>query len=281
MKLHRWKLAMAGLGLTLSTLLLPGCGSSGDSLEAFVNEQVNNQQPNGPAPAVTYQVVNRYPHATDAFTQGLLFSNGSLYESTGLEGQSDLRQVDLTTGQVLRQVDNPTDVFAEGLALRGNRLYQLTLDDNVAFVWNQASFALEATLTARNPSWGLTYIAQGDRFVFSDGSSTLRYLNSEFQEVGSVPVTDNGQPVNLLNELEYVNGVILANRFQTDEIVGIDPVTGVVLFRANLAGIIDKEAEGLGLNDVLNGIAYDANQDRLFVTGKRWPYLYEIALYLQ
>lgn len=281
MKLSNWKLAMAGLGLALSTLLLPGCGSSGDSLEEFVNQQIVNQPPVGPAPVVTFDVVNTYPHATDAFTQGLLFDNGFLYESTGLEGQSSLRQVNLNNGQVIRQVDNDPTVFAEGLALRAGRLYQLTLDDGFANIFSQTTFALENTLPTRVPAWGLTYIAAGDRFVFSDGSSTLRYLNSNLQEVGAIQVTDNGQPVTQLNELEYVNGVIMANRFLTDEIVGIDPLTGVVLFRANLAGIIDKQAEGLGFNDVLNGIAYDATLDRLFVTGKRWPLLYEVVLVQQ
>jgi glutamine cyclotransferase len=269
---------LAALALA-AVVLLPSCGDSGSSLEDFVEQNANNPLPEGPAPVLAFEVVNTYPHDTDAFTQGLLFSNGRLFESSGLTGQSNLREVDLITGDVLRQVDNDPTQFAEGLALRAGRLYQLTLGSGVTNVWNQGNFALETTIPTRSPAWGLAYIADGDRFVFSDGTSTLRYLlPTSFQEVGSVVVTDDGVEVDALNELEYVNGVILANRFLTDEIVGIDPTTGVVLFRADLTGIIDKQAEGLGFNDVLNGIAYDPGQDRLFVTGKRWPFLYQIRI---
>lgn len=287
MQIARWKLTLAALAVAAGTILLPGCGSSGD-LGTLVQEQQNNNNggggnplPDGPAPVLTYQVNQQYPHQTDAFTQGLVFSNGRLYESNGLVGESNLRELELTTGDVLREVPNDPAVFAEGLALRGNRLFQLTLSSGIVNVWNQQTFVQETTLPSRNPAWGLAYMADSDRFAFSDGTSTLRYLNANFEEVGSVPVTDNGQPVDLLNELEYVNGVILANRFTTDEIVGIDPPTGVLLFRVNLAGIIDKQAEGLGFNDVLNGIAYDPGQNRIFVTGKRWPFLYEIDILAQ
>lgn len=257
-----------------------GCGSSG-SLEEFVREQerLATPPPQGPAPVLSYQVLATYPHQRDAFTQGLVYANGRLYESTGLVGQSSLREVALETGQVLRRVDNAPTVFAEGLALRAGRLYQLTLQDGIANVWNLSSLALEATIPTPTPAWGLAYIPEGDRFAFSDGTSTLRYfVPNSFQETGSVTVTDDGQPVTGLNELEYVGGVLLANRFPSDEILGIDPLTGVVLFRANLAGLIDRQAENLDFNDVLNGIAYDAEGQRLFVTGKRWPYLYQIRL---
>lgn len=284
MKISNWKYALVGLGLALS-VFLTGCDSGGGTDEIVVsngNGQNNgNPVPDGPAPILGFQVVNTFPHATDAFTQGLLFANGRLYESDGLAGQSKLREVDLTTGNTLRQVNNPANQFAEGLALRGGRLFQLTLDSGITNVWNQNTFGLETTIATRTPAWGLAHMADTDRFAFSDGTSTLRYLDGNFREVGSVPVTDNGTPVDMLNELEYVNGVILANRFLTDEIVGIDPSTGVVLFRADLTGIIDKQANGLGLNDVLNGIAYDANGDRLFVTGKNWPFLYQINILAQ
>lgn len=282
MKRPTWKLILASISFALATLLLPSCGGSSATLEDFVVDQQNPNLPQGPAPTFTYRVLNTYPHDPDAFTQGLLFANGSLFESTGLVGQSSLREVDLTTGNVIFQVDNDPSIFAEGLALRGNQLYQLTLEEGVALVWSQTNFVLQNTITSRVPAWGLTYIPQSDLFVFSDGTSTLRFLQpGTFQETGSVTVTDNGTAVDSLNELEYVNGVILANRFLTDEIVAIDPSNGAVLFRADLTGIIDKNAEGLGFNDVLNGIAYDPTQDRLFVTGKRWPFLYEIDIIIQ
>jgi glutamine cyclotransferase len=283
MKIAHWKLALAGIGLALCTALVPGCGDSGTTLDEFVQQQNNNFNnaplPSENAPIFGYRVVNTYPHASDAFTEGLVFANGRLFESNGLVGQSNLREVDLTSGQVLREVDNDPTEFAEGLALRAGRLYQLTLDSGLTNVWNQASFQLETTIKTRTPAWGLAYLPEADRFVFSDGTSTLRFLlPNSFQETGTLEVTDNGTPVDALNELEYVNGTILANRFLTNEIVGINPSTGVVIFRADLTGIIDPVANGLDFNDVLNGIAYDPSTDRLFVTGKRWPFLYEIEL---
>ena len=278
MKTATWKTTLAGLGLALATVLLPGCGGSNSVDDVLTLPQFNTPQP-GPAPVATYQVLNRYPHATDAFTQGLLYANNRLYESTGLVGESSLREVDLTSGNIIRQIDNDANVFAEGLALRAGQLYQLTLDTGLAYIWNQATFTQSGTVVTRNPAWGLTYIDTNDTFAFSDGTSKIRFLNpTSFQETSSITVTDNGVEVDKLNELEYVRGYILANRFMTDEIVAINPQTGAVAFRINLAGIIDKAAHGLGANDVLNGIAYDPNRTGIFVTGKRWPYLYHILI---
>lgn len=280
--LLNWKRTLVGIGMALSMALLPACDSGGSDDSIVVDGFTEQNTPQGPAPVLRFEVVNTFPHDTDAFTQGLLFANGRLYESTGLLGRSDLREVDLNSGNVLRQADNAPDQFAEGLALRAGRLYQLTLDNGFANVWNQNSFALETAVPTRAPAWGLAYIAETDEFVLSDGSSTLRFLTGPaLQETDSLVVTDNGVEVDQLNELEYLNGVILANRFLTDEIVGIDANTGVVLFRTNLNGIIDKQAAGLGSGDVLNGIAYDAAGDRLFVTGKRWPFLYQIRILAQ
>lgn len=279
MKISTWKTTLAGLGLALSTFFLSGCGGS-NSVDDVINfPQFNQGQSQQAAPVLSFQVLNRYPHATDAYTQGLLYANGRLYESTGLVGSSTLREVDLTTGNVLRRVDNDPNVFAEGLALRAGQLYQLTLDEGLAYIWNQTTLTQTGTVATRTPAWGLTYIESADRFAFSDGTATIRFLNpTNFQETGSITVTDNGSEVSDLNELEYVRGYLLANRFLTDEIVAIDPATGVVAFRVNLAGIIDKAANGLGFNDVLNGIAFDPNGTGIFVTGKRWPYLYQILI---
>ena len=271
---------LKNLAITLSVVLaifVCGCGDSDNSVEDLL-QAVQAGQPAGPAPVLSFRIVNTFPHQTNAFTQGLLFSNGVLYESTGLVGQSSLREVDLTTGQVLRQQNNAANLFAEGLALRAGVLFQLTLSSGQAMTWDRTTFNQTGTVTVPNPSWGLTLTDQ-DRFAHSDGTSTLRFLlPNSMQEVRRVTVTDNGQPVNLLNELEFINGFVYANRFTTDEIVAIDPATGVVRFRVNLAGIIDKQANGLGVNDVLNGIAYDSAQNRLFVTGKNWPSLFEIEI---
>ena len=278
MKTATWKTTLAGLGLALATLLLPGCGGSNSVDDVLTLPQFDNPQ-QGPAPVATFQVLNRYPHDPNAFTQGLLFANNRLYESTGLVGESSLREVELVTGKVVRIRDNDAEVFAEGLALRAGKLYQLTLDEGLAYVWDQAAFSLNGTVATRKPAWGLTYIEADDLFAFSDGTSTIRYLNpTTFAEVSSVKVTDNGVEVGQLNELEFVRGYILANRFMTDEIVAINPQTGVVAFRINLAGIIDKAANGLGANDVLNGIAFDPNGTGILVTGKNWPYLYHIRI---
>lgn len=261
--------------LGLVGLVLCGCDS--DNLTDLAEARQAAFIPE-PAPVLGYRVVNTYPHQTDAFTQGLLFENGSLYESTGLVGQSSLRRVDLVSGQVLQQVSLPTNVFGEGLASRDGTLVQLTLDSGQAFLWNRDSLTQIGSGSIPNPAWGITY-TNLNFFAFSDGTSTIRYLNPDtFQTVKEIVVTDNGVEVDRLNELEFVNGLIYANRFTTDEIVAFNPFTGVVQFRIDLSGIIDKTANSLGANDVLNGIAYDSATNRLFVTGKRWPSLFQIEL---
>lgn len=269
------------LSLMLGSLVLCGCGGgeSADTLEV-TNLITGNggNAPVGPAPILSFRVVNTFPHQTDAFTQGLVFENGRLLESTGLTGQSSLREVELLTGNVLRRVNLAANFFGEGLASRNGQLVQLTLNSGQAFVWDTANFTQVATRATSIPAWGITLTNQ-DQFAFSDGTSTVRFLNpADLSEVRRITVTDNGQEVNLLNELEFINGLLYANRFTTDEIVAINPNTGVIQFRINLAGIIDKQAFNLGANDVLNGIAFDAAQGRLFVTGKRWPFLYQIEI---
>lgn len=261
-----------------SSLSIFGCGgSSGDTLQDVVENQVRQEQNRGPAPVLSFRVVNTFPHQTDAFTQGLLFENGRLYESTGLVGQSSLREVELSTGTVLRQQNVP-NVFGEGLASRNGVLYQLTLDSGQVLLWDRSTFNANSTLSVPSPAWGLTKLAQ-DSFAFSDGSSTIRFLDpNSMNETGRIQVSDDGVPVDRLNELEFIDGLIYANRFNTDQIVAIDPADGRVAFRIDLGGIIDKEANNLGSNDVLNGIAFDALTGRLFVTGKRWPSLFQIEL---
>src|SRR5581483_4493184 len=229
------------------------------------------------APADTYQVVHSYPHDPKAFTQGLIFVDGHLYESDGLTGRSSLRMLDLATGNVLQKHDLPGDVFGEGLTDWGSTLIQLTWTSHKAFVYDRFSFSLQRTMPYEGEGWGLTH--DDTQLILSDGTSFLRFLDPKsFRVTRRLRVTDqSGRPIDNLNELEYIGGEIYANVWQTDEIVRISPRTGKVLGRIDLKGIIDKR-ELRGEGAVLNGIAYDAQAGRLFVTGKLWPKLFEIKV---
>jgi glutaminyl-peptide cyclotransferase len=228
-----------------------------------------------PAPVYGYEVVNVYPHDRDAFTQGLLYRDGVLFESTGLKGRSTLRKVRLETGQVLQQTTVDSRYFAEGLSDWGSRLVQLTWDTNVGFVYDLASFKQLRTFAYTGEGWGLTQ--DGRHLIMSDGSPTLRFLDPEtFQAARSLTVRDGDLPVEDLNELEFVDGEIYANVWTTDRIAIISPATGVVTGWINLAGLMPR---GSTTGDaVLNGIAYDPTRKRLFVTGKLWPRLFEIRV---
>jgi glutaminyl-peptide cyclotransferase len=231
-----------------------------------------------PAPgSETYQIIHTYPHDPNAFTQGLVYVDGHLYESTGRNGQSSLRLEALFTGQVLRRHDLPSDVFGEGLTDWKDTLIQLTWVSHKAFVYDRYSFRLLKTFDYEGEGWGLTH--DDKQLILSDGTPTLRFLDPDtFQVKRRLRVADeDGRPVENLNELEYIHGQIYANIWQTDEIVRISPQTGKVLSHINLAEIIDK-SELRGNGAVLNGIAYDRATDRLFVTGKLWPKLFEIKI---
>ncbi len=223
----------------------------------------------------TYAVINAYPHDPAAFTQGLVYADGVLYESTGLYGRSSLRRVALETGEVLQRRDLPPEYFGEGLALFDGRLIQLTWQNNTGFVYDARSFEQLHVWEYPAEGWGLTH--DGTHLIMSDGSAVLRFLDPyTFAVQREVLVTDGGRPVVRLNELEYVNGEVFANVWQTDWVVRIDPHTGRVLGWVDLSGLLTAdERQGA---DVLNGIAYDAGHNRLFVTGKLWPKLFEIAL---
>jgi glutamine cyclotransferase len=224
-----------------------------------------------------YEVVHVYPHDAKAFTQGLIYVDGHLYESTGLEGRSSLRMVDLTTGQVLQKHDVPAEYFAEGLTDWGSNLIQLTWRANKGFVYDRFSFSLVRSFPYKGEGWGLTHDAT--QLIMSDGTAYLRFLDPKtFRETGRVRVTDEaGRGVESLNELEYIHGEIYANIWQTDKIARISPRTGKVVGWIELSGIIDKQ-ELRGEGAVLNGIAYDSRGDRIFVTGKLWPKLFEIRV---
>ncbi|HXF06014.1 MAG TPA: glutaminyl-peptide cyclotransferase [Blastocatellia bacterium] len=224
----------------------------------------------------TYQIVNVYPHDRTAFTQGLVYDNGVLYESTGLYGQSSLRQVELETGKVLKLYRLPENYFGEGLTLWKDTLIQLTWREQVGWVYDKESFQPLRQFTYRTEGWGLTH--DGQHLIMSDGTATLRFLDPEtFKEVKRLVVRDRGVPVSSLNELEFVKGEIYANVWLTERVARISPKTGRVLAWIHLAGLLTEEDRRPPV-DVLNGIAYDAAGDRLFVTGKLWPKLFEIKL---
>jgi len=231
----------------------------------------------GATPIDSYRVVKVYPHDPTAFTQGLIFRDGFLYESTGIRGQSSLRKVKLETGEVVQQRRAGLEAhFAEGLAEWKGQLFQLTWQSNVALVYDLASFASRGTLTYTGEGWGLTH--DGRKFILSDGSNRLRFFDPmTFREIGHVEVTDRGRPLVDLNELEYVDGQVWANVWHTDRIARISPDTGRVVGWIDLKGLMSGGFK-LDADAVLNGIAYDPTSKRLFVTGKLWPRLFEIEV---
>lgn len=231
----------------------------------------------GPAaPAATASVLHEYPHDTAAFTQGLVYHDGYFFESTGRTGHSSLRQVEIATGRVLRQKAVGERYFAEGLALYGGHLYQLTWQDQLGFIYNPGDFGQTGTFTYEGEGWGLA--TDGQSLILSDGSNQLRFIDPASNTVRrTVSVMDGGTFVNDLNELEWVKGEVWANVWHTDRIARIDPQTGKVKAWVELTGVLDASRRA-DPEAVPNGIAYDAEHDRLWVTGKLWPALFEIAV---
>ncbi|MGB5309553.1 MAG: glutaminyl-peptide cyclotransferase [Arenicellales bacterium] len=243
---------------------------------ASADTQASNNQAENGIKQYSYEVVNVYPHDPTAFTQGMIFKDGYLYESTGLNGGSSLRKVELETGKVLQKIDIDRKIFAEGLASVDGQLYQLSWRARTGFVYNTDTFALERTFKYPGQGWGLTF--HKDQLIMSDGTSILRFLGpADFKEIKKLAVSIDGKPLRRLNELEMVKGDLLANVWLTDRIAIISPETGHVDGIINLAGLLDKYVPGSEA-DVLNGIAYDAAGERLFVTGKYWPKLFEIKI---
>jgi glutamine cyclotransferase len=233
--------------------------------------------PAGGVPVYGYEVVNVYPHDVEAWTQGLAFYDGFLYESTGLYGRSSIRRVRLETGEVLKNRALPAEYFAEGIAVWGDRVVQLTWLARRGFVYDRETFELKGEFSYASSGWGLTH--DGKRFIMSDGTATLRFLHPEtYKEIGRVEVYDEEGPVSELNELEYVGGYVYANVHPTERVAVISPETGRVVRWLNLAGLPKRGGFRPGESECLNGIAYDAGGGRLFVTGKFWPRLFEIKL---
>jgi glutaminyl-peptide cyclotransferase len=234
----------------------------------------------GNTPEYGYEVVHTYPHDRGAFTQGLVYLNGFLYEGTGVEGESSIRKVKLDTGEVLQKRDLPFQYFGEGIVNWKDRLIEITWKTEIGFVYDLNTFAPRSEFHYPGEGWGLTQ--DGKRIIMSDGTPQLRFWDPEsLKEIGRVTVSDQGNPVENLNELEWVKGEVYANIWQTERIARIDPKSGKVVGWIDLTGLLtpsDRIEEGPQRTDVLNGIAYDAAHDRLFVTGKRWPKLFEIRL---
>ncbi|HEV2745930.1 MAG TPA: glutaminyl-peptide cyclotransferase [Allosphingosinicella sp.] len=232
------------------------------------------------APAETagagYRIVNTYPHDPGAFTQGLFYRDGHLYESTGLVGRSTIRKVRLEDGRVLRSVSIPPRLFGEGITDFGPEIVSITWQSGIGFRWDRDSFRRLGEFRYPGEGWGLTQ--DGSSIIMSDGTATLRFLDpATMRERRRLAVTAEGVPVERLNELEWVKGEIFANVWMSGRIARIDPTTGRVTGWIDLTDLA-AEASGGDPDSVLNGIAYDAAGDRLFVTGKNWPKLYEIRL---
>ena len=228
-------------------------------------------------PEYGYQVVHAYPHDLNAFTEGLEYRAGFLYESTGLKGRSWLRKEKLENGQVLQQMDLDPQYFGEGITIINQQIVQLTWQTEIGFVHDQSSFHVKRTFTYPGEGWALTN--DGQNIYMDDGSAQIRIWDPiTLKEKRRITVHDQGQPILNLNELEWVRGEIYANIWQTDRIARISPVDGRVLGWIDLAGILSPSEQTGGEGAVLNGIAYDVLGDRLFVTGKLWPKLFEIKL---
>ena len=235
-----------------------------------------NQRSASRTPVAGYRVVHAFPHDPEAFTQGLVYRNGLFYEGTGLNGRSTIRKVRIENGEVLQIQKLDAQYFGEGIAVFGDTLFQLTWTSGIGFLYDLASFQRKGTFTYAGEGWGLAH--DGTRLIMSDGSATLRFLDPATRKlVSRLTVRDAGKPVASLNELEYVKGEIFANVWQTERLARISPKTGAVTGWIDLKGLLTPREQAQGV-DVMNGIAYDSAGDRLFVTGKLWPKVFEIRI---
>lgn len=280
------RLCVLLIATALTTLGL-GCSPKSDPEVPLVNDATPTKTvSNDPGkqdevdqiPVYGYQVVKTFPHDPMAFTQGLVFHDGYFLEGTGLEGRSSLRKVEISTGKVLKKIDIESKYFGEGITLFKDKIYQITWQTNQAFEYDLETFKRLKSFTYSTEGWGITH--DGTKLIMSDGTATLYFRDPEtFKEIGKVTVKDDNGEISLLNELEYIKGEIYANIWGTNTIARIDPKTGKVVGWIDLTGLLKPEDMKPGHQvDVLNGIAYDEKADRLFVTGKLWPKVYEIKL---
>lgn len=264
------------LGLTL----LVACGNDPES------EETQSNLPSIPAPtSITYNLVKDYPHDTSSFTQGLIFYKGTLYESTGnpekeLNNGSWVGPVDLTTGRQTKKVTLSSDIFGEGITILNDKVYQITWENHKGFVYDLATFKKLKEFTYNHEGWGITN--NGKELIVSDGSSNLYFWDPEtLKEIRRISIQDNNGLKNNINELEFINGAVYANVWQTNEILKIDPATGNVIGKLDMSNLKQSYPELVGGSDsekVLNGIAWDSSGNRLFVTGKNWSKLFELKL---
>lgn len=274
------------LAPTLLLLCLAGCrqqaardaGAANSGARAgAASNSMSNDGATRLLPVYGYEVVNSWPHDRDAFTQGLIFHEGALIESTGQYGESSLRRVELQTGRVLQKTDVAPQFFAEGTTLLRGKIYQLTWTTERGFVYDPATLQKTGEFRYTGEGWGLTN--DGESLILSDGTNQIRFLNPDtFAVSRTINVFDRGRPVRDINELEYVKGEIYANVWKSDRVARIDPQTGALKGWIDLKGIISPAERGGDTDAVLNGIAYDERGDRLFVTGKLWPKLFEIRV---
>jgi glutamine cyclotransferase len=266
--------------LLLLTSFFAGCGAAGTKTNSLPIDaappNANANASRAAVPVYGYEVVNTFPHDPEAFTQGLIFHDGALLESTGLERHSTLRRVELQTGKVLKKIDVPSYFFAEGMTLFGGKIYQLTWKGEKGFVYDPQTFEKAGEFTYTGEGWGLTHDA--DSLILSDGSNKIRFNDpADYSVKRTISVTDGGRPIVALNELEYVKGEVYANVWHQNRVARIDPQTGGVKGWIDFTGLL-KQGDVTDEEAVLNGIAYDESGDRLFVTGKLWPKLFEVRL---
>lgn len=272
---------LALLGATSALAL--ACGSAPAPSAATAAPPADRQasaevaaSPDRRPPALGYRVVRTHPHDRSAFTQGLHLVDGELYEGTGLNGQSSLRRVDLRSGEVRQQIALEPRYFGEGIAVVGERIVQLTWQSGVGFVYDRRTFERQRTFAYPGEGWGLTY--DGQRLIMSDGTDALRFWHPEtLEETGRVRVRAGELPVAGLNELEFVNGVVFANVWPSDRVARVDPASGQVTGWLDFSTLLTPTEKSRGV-DVLNGIAHDPASGHLLITGKLWPWVFEVAL---
>jgi glutaminyl-peptide cyclotransferase len=267
-----WRLAL----VLIAVLALVACDKHAVGRSPSIPPLPPSSTGSAPVVAYSYEVVHAWPHDRGAFTQGLVVRNGNFIESTGLNGESSLREVEITTGRILKQVTVPREYFAEGCVVFGGKIYQLTWQNHKGFIYDADTFGPLGEFRYDGEGWGLT--TDGQSLILSDGTNRIRFLDpATFQVTRTIAVLADGKPVERLNELEFIRGEIFANVWQTDQIVRIDATTGMVRGTIDFTGLLAAQDRAPD-TDVLNGIAYDAAADRLFITGKRWPKVFEVRL---